>query len=72
MELMPKLFYKIKSRWHFSATQTYRLETLLRRIEVFYNKRDLEETIKSCESSHSVINVLNSKIKKNLVNWSKF
>ncbi len=68
----PKLFYDITSKWHFTATQSYKLETLLRRVEVFCNKRDLKEIIKSCETSNSVINVLNSKIKKNIVNWSKF
>jgi len=68
----PELFYTIKSKWHFTATQSYKLETLLRRIEIYCNNRDLEEKIKSCKTSHSVINVLNSKIKKNIVNWSKF
>ena len=68
----PELFYAIKSKWHFTATQSYKLETLLRRIKVNCNNRDLEEKIKSCKTSHSVINVLNSKIKKNIVNWSKF
>ncbi len=68
----PKLFYKIKSTWHFSVTQSHRLETLLRRVESFCNKNDIEEKIKGCETSNSVINVLNSKIKNNLVNWSKF
>ena len=68
----PKLFYEIKSKWHFSATQSYKLETLLRRIEIFCNKKDIEKTIKNCETSNSVINVLNTKIKNNLVNWSKF
>ena len=68
----PKLFNEIKSKWHFSATQSYRLETLLRRIEIFCNKKDIEKTIKNCETSNSVINVLKSKIKNNLVNWSKF
>ena len=68
----PKLFNEIKSKWHFSATQSYRLEALLRRIEIFCNKKDIEKTIKNCETSNSVINVLNTKIKNNLVNWSKF
>ena len=68
----PKLFNEIKSNWHFSATQSYRLETLLRRIEIFCNKKDIEKIIKNCETSNSVINVLNTKIKNNLVNWSKF
>ena len=68
----PKLFNEIKSKWHFSASQSYRLETLLRRIEIFCNKKDIEKTIKNCETSNSVINVLNTKIKNNLVNWSKF
>ena len=68
----PKLFNEIKSKWHFSATQSYRLETLLRRIEIFCNKKDIEKIIKNCETSNSVINVLNTKIKNNLVNWSKF
>ena len=68
----PKLFYKIKSKWHFSATQSYKLENLLRRIEIFCNKKDIEEKIKHCNTSNSVINVLNSNIKNNLVNWSKF
>ena len=68
----PELFYAIKSKWHFTATQSFKLESLLRRIEVYCNNRDLEEKIRSCKTSHSVINVLNSKIKKNIVNWSKF
>ena len=68
----PRLFNEIKSKWHFSATQSYRLETLLRRIESFCDKNDIEKTIKNCETSNSVINVLNTKIKNNLVNWSKF
>ena len=68
----PKLFNEIKSKWYFSATQSYRLETLLRRVEIFCSKKDIEKTIKNCETSNSVINVLNSKIKNNLVNWSKF
>jgi len=68
----PELFYAIKSKWHFTATQSFKLESLLRRIKVYCNNRDLEENIKSCKTSHSVINVLNSKIKKNIVNWSKF
>jgi len=68
----PKLFNEIKSKWHFSATETYKLETLLRRIEIFCNKENIQKTIKNCETSNSVINVLNSKIKNNLVNWSKF
>jgi len=68
----PKLFNEIKSKWHFSATQSYKLETLLRRIEIFCNKKDIEKTIKNCETSDSVMNVLNLKLKNNLVNWSKF
>ena len=68
----PKLFYEITSRWHFTVTQTYKLETLLRRVEFFCNKKDIEEKIKDCVSSNSVINVLNLSIKKKLVNWSKF
>ena len=68
----PKLFNEIKSKWHFSETQSHRLETLLRRIETFCNKRDIEEKIKHCGTSNSVINVLNSKIKNNLVDWSKY
>ena len=68
----PELFYTIKSKWHFTATQSYKLEALLRRIEVYCSNRDLEEKIKNCKTSHAVINLLNSKIKKNIVNWSKF
>ena len=68
----PKLFNDIKSKWHFSATQSFKLETLLRRIEIFCNKKDIEKIIKNCETSNSVIHVLSSKIKNNLVNWSKF
>ncbi len=68
----PELFYAIKSKWHFTATQSFKLESLLRRIEVYCNNRDLEKKIKSCKTSHSVIDVLNSKIKKNIKNWSKF
>ena len=67
----PELFNNIKSKWHFSATQSFKLETLLRRIKIFCNKKDIEKIIKNCETSNSVINVLNLKIKNNLVNWSK-
>ena len=67
----PKLFNKIKSKWHFSVTQSYRLENLLRRVENFCNKKDIEEKIQQCRTPNSVLNVLDSKIKKNLVNWSK-
>ena len=68
----PKLFNEIKSKWHFSATQSFKPETLLRRVEIFSDKKDIEKTIKNCETSNSVINVLSTKIKNNLVNWSKF
>ena len=68
----PELFNDIKSKWHFSTTQSFKLETLLRRIEIFCNKKEIEKIIKNCETSKSVINVLNLKIKNNLVNWSKF
>ena len=68
----PELFNDIKSKWHFSATQSYQLETLLRRVEIFCDKKDIEKIIKNCETSNSVIHVLSSKIKNNLVNWSKF
>ena len=67
----PKLFYEIKSKWHFSSTQSYRLEILLRRIENFSNKNEIEEKIKDCKKSNSVLNVLNLLIKNNVVNWSK-
>ena len=67
----PKLFYEIKSKWHFSVTQSHKLETLLRRVEVFCNNNDIVERIKNCESSASVIDVLNLEIKNNLVNWSE-
>ena len=67
----PKLFYEIKSQWHFTVTQSYRLENLLRRIENFCTKKEIEEKIRGCKTSSSVVNVLNLMIKKNLVNWSK-
>ena len=67
----PKLFYEIRSKWHFSSTQSYKLELLLRRIENFCNKNEIEEKIKDCKTSNCVINILNLMIKKNLVNWSK-
>ena len=67
----PILFYEIKSKWHFSSTQSYRLENLLRRIENFCNKNEIEKNIKNCKTSNSVVNVLNLMIKNNLVNWSK-
>jgi len=67
----PKLFYEIKSKWHFSVTQSHRLETLLRRIENLCNKNEIEEKIKGCKTSNSVVNVLNLMIKNNLVDWSK-
>ena len=47
----PKLFNEIKSKWHFSATQSYRLETLLRRVQIFCTKKDIEKIINNCETS---------------------
>ena len=67
----PKLFYEIKSKWHFTSTQSYRLESLLRRVENFCNKNEIEEKIKDCKTSNSVVNVLHLMIKNNIVNWSK-
>ena len=67
----PKLFYEIKSKWHFSSTQSYRLESLLRRIENFCNINEIEEKIKDCKTSNCVFDVLHSMIKNNIVNWSK-
>ena len=66
----PDIFYKISSNWHFSVTQLYQLENLIRRLDVFCGNDDIMELIKQCKNSSFVINALNSKIENNKVDWS--
>ena len=66
----PDIFYKISSNWHFSVTQLYQLENLIRRLDVFCVNDDIMELIKHCKNSSFVINALNSKIENNKVDWS--
>ena len=66
----PDIFYKISSNWHFSVTQLYQLENLIRRLDVFCVNDDIMELIKHCKNSSFVINALNSKIENSKVDWS--
>lgn len=66
----PYLFYQITSDWHFTVTQKYKLENLLRRIKVFLCDKNVLEIIKDCKKGNSVLNILDLKIKQSEVDWS--
>lgn len=66
----PYLFAQITSRWHFSVTQKYHLENLLRRIRSFLPDNNVLEIIKDCKKGSSVLDILDFKIKTSEVDWS--
>ena len=66
----PYLYTLIISRWHFSVTQKYQLENLLRRIKSFLPDNNVLEIIKDCEKGASVLDILDFKIKTSEVDWS--
>ena len=66
----PYLYTQIISRWHFSVTQKYQLENLLRRIKSFLPDNNVLEIIKDCEKGASVLDILDFKIKQSEVDWS--
>ena len=66
----PYLFTQITSNWHFTVTQKYKLENLLRRIKVFLCDKNVLEIIKDCKKGNSVLNILDLKIKQSEVDWS--
>ena len=66
----PYLFTQITSNWHFTVTQKYKLENLLRRIKVFLCDKNVLEIIKDCKKGNSVLTILDLKIKQSEVDWS--
>tara|TARA_B100001093_G_scaffold180291_1_gene172881 strand:+ start:2037 stop:2888 length:852 start_codon:yes stop_codon:yes gene_type:complete len=66
----PYLFSQITSKWHFSVTQKYQLENLLRRVRSFLSDNNVWEIIKDCKKGASVLDILEFKIKKSEVDWS--
>ena len=66
----PYLFTQITSNWHFTVTQKYKLENLLRRIKFFLCDKNVLEIIKDCKKGNSVLNILDLKIKQSEVDWS--
>ncbi len=64
------LFTQITSNWHFTVTQKYKLENLLRRIKFFLCDKNVLEIIKDCKKGNSVLNILDLKIKQSEVDWS--
>jgi len=66
----PYLYTQIISRWHFSVTQKYQLENLLRRIKSFLPDNNVLEIIKNCKKGASVLDILDFKIKQSEVDWS--
>ena len=66
----PYLFSQITSKWHFSVTQKYQLENLLRRVRSFLSDNNVWEIIKDCKKGASVLDILEFKIKKSEIDWS--
>jgi hypothetical protein len=66
----PYLFTQITSKWHFSVTQKYQLENLLRRVRSFLSDKNVLEIIKDCKKGASVLDILEFKIKKSEIDWS--
>ena len=49
-------------RWHFTVTEQFQLERLLRRLKTLALNHTLSDEIKSLSDAKSVLNVLKNKI----------
>ena len=67
----PKLFSQILSQWHFTVSQKYKLNNLIRRINTLTKDEEIIELIKDCKNSRSVIITLETKILNTVVDWSQ-
>ena len=65
-----KIFSQILSQWHFTVSQKYKLNNLIRRINTLTKEEEIIELIKACKNSRSVINTLETKILNTEVDWS--
>ena len=66
----PKILSEILSQWHFSVSQKYRLENLIKRINTLSKDEEIIKLIKDCKNSRSVITILEEKILNTKVDWS--
>ncbi|MDC1375750.1 hypothetical protein N8311_01485 [bacterium] len=66
----PRIFSKISSQWHFTVSQKYKLNNLIRRINTLTKDEEIIELIKDCKNSRSVITTLETKILNTEVDWS--
>ena len=67
----PKIFSQILSQWHFTVSQKYKLNNLIRRINTLTKDKEIIELIKDCKNSRSVIITLETKILNTVVDWSQ-
>ena len=65
-----KIFLQISSQWHFTVSQKYKLNKLIRRINTLTKDDEIIELIKDCKNSRSVIITLETKILNTEVDWS--
>jgi hypothetical protein len=65
----PDLFFQICEKWHFTVTQKYQLEYLVRRINNFEVNDNIMYFLKDSKNSKSVMNVITNKIKNYEVDW---
>jgi len=66
----PKILSEILSQWHFSVSQKYQLENLIKRINTLSKDEEIIKLIKDCKNSRSVITNLEAKILNTKVDWS--
>ena len=67
----PKIFSQILSQWHFTVSQKYKLNNLIRRINTLTKDEEIIELIRDCKNSRSVIITLETKILNTVVDWSQ-
>jgi len=66
------LFFKIFNQWHFTVSQKYQLDSLVRRINTFGNNQNIMYLLRDCKNSKSVISMLNKQIENHEVEWGRF
>lgn len=67
----PKDFEILISKFHFTISQQYVLNTLIKKFNALFPNKNLIDFIKNCKDSKSIINQLNTLIDQNLVDWGK-
>ena len=66
------LFFKIFNQWHFTVSQKYQLDSLVRRINTFGDNEKIMYLLRDCKNSKLVINMLNKQIENHEVEWGRF